>query len=256
MILELEIYDPERTPVEWWPKVEAFKGTSRFAFRRDGLTVLWGPNGSGKSTMLRMLARLTHCEQGGTPKVTQSSVNALVSVRGHWRDGARIVHDGQPVHFFDPSVDVGVVGGTFDDDFFREGVESVLIKRASAGQQGTAKMNRVLESAAKTESVQWTMQRDAVNDLWAGWLSRVAASLEPCTEERGPRTILLDEPDRSLSIPRQVELWDVLARQTRFQIIVATHSVFALSIEGAEYVDIQAGYLAECRKAVEKAWRT
>jgi len=61
VILELVIEDPKRTPVEWWPQVDALKGTSRVAFRREGLTVLWGPNGSGKSTLLRMIARLTRC---------------------------------------------------------------------------------------------------------------------------------------------------------------------------------------------------
>ena len=77
MITELLIEDPKATPVKWWSDVEAFKEKNRFEFQREGLTVLWGPNGSGKSSLLKVLARATHCEQAGSPMITQEILPRL-----------------------------------------------------------------------------------------------------------------------------------------------------------------------------------
>lgn len=259
MITELHIDDPEKTPVEWWPKIELFKGKTKFEFQKTGLTVLWGPNGSGKSSLLKVLARLTHCEQGGTPLITAESVGCL---RGRYgkkpNTGARIMTDGKPVHFCDPSATPGLVGGMagFDYDFGTDGIQSVFAQRSSSGQQTTYKFNRILESAAKvtaTSKVEWktTHPDDYRDQERAQPIRELVGALEANIDDDGPPTILLDEPGRSLSIPRQAELWHILSRQQRFQIIVATHSVFALFLLGAKYIDLQRGYLTESRKELK-----
>lgn len=243
MIRKLRILNPERTPIEWWPKVDALRGKSSFEFG-PGLNVLWGPNGSGKSTILRLIARLTHCEQGGVPKVTRTSLNELLGPRsqdGHRQlaDGAELDADGQPVHFFDPTRNVGLLGGGFDDDFFAEGMQhSIHGRKTSSGQQVTQAFARILHSAATLEGV----ARLAPNPDATKWLVPVGPP--------GPRTILLDEPDRSLSMVDQLELWKTLARQDRFQLIVSTHSIFALHLLGATYHDVLDGSLRASRKAV------
>lgn len=245
MIHELHIEDPDRVPVEWWPQVKALKDRRLFEFG-PGLTILWGPNGSGKSTLLKMLARLTHCEQGGVPLVTRESLRTLLrsgfGPDAEVRDGARIVGDGKPVHFLDPAAEPGLIGGAFDDDFFRDGLESTLLRRRSSGEQVTLKMNRILESSAKLREVEWRVPQRPDDETQR----RCTAALRPTSEEEGPPTMLLDEPDRSIGIPRQMELWDLLARQQRFQVVAATHSPFALAIEGVTYIDIEKGYLAKC----------
>jgi predicted ATPase len=259
MITELHIDDPNRTPVEWWPKIKLFEGKTRFEFQKAGLTVLWGPNGSGKSSLLKVLARLTHCEQGGTPLVTRDSVGCLRGSFGSGpATGARIKTDGKPVHFCDPSATPGLVGGMagFDWDFGIDGIQGVFAQRSSSGQQTTYKFNRILESAAKITAeskVEWKIRRpDQYEDYdYADEIRQTVKLLEANIDEDGPPTILLDEPGRSLSIPRQAELWNILARQQRFQIIVATHSVFALHVMGAKYIDVQPGYLEESRKELE-----
>ena len=261
MITELLIKDPTRMPCSWWPKIEAFQGRDKFTFQEAGLTILWGPNGSGKSTLLKILARLTHCEQGGSPKITQASVWELqmqgaLGGKQEWRDGVEIIHDGEPVHFLDPSKEVGLVGGAFDDDFFSDGLQSLDARKTSSGQNVTGMLNRVLERAATAEKIESVFARNTVNEVWKGHLDKMWEFLEPSTVRGekvspGPRTLLLDEPDRSLSIPRQRELWHILAKQERFQIIVATHSVFAL-YRDARYIDVTPGYLAECREELEQ----
>jgi len=249
MIHKLLISDPERTPIEWWPKVDAFRGKSSFAFG-PGLNVLWGPNGSGKSTLLRLLARLTHCEQGGVPKVTKTSLSEFRGRRssdGHdlLLDGVALEADGQPVHFFDPTRAVGLLGGGFDDDFFAEGMQySLHGRKTSSGQQVTQAFARILHSATTLSSVPWQAHKPATadRDFATKWIVPEGSP--------GLRTVLLDEPDRSLSMTDQLELWKTLAQQNRFQLIVATHSVFALHLLGATYHDVQEGSLRSSRKAI------
>ena len=253
MITELTIEDPKATPCKWWPEVEAYKGKTKFEFNPKGLTILWGPNGSGKSTLLKVLARLTHCEQGGTPLVTQTSVREVTDAldRDNPRLGVTLKTDGKPVHYLDPGAEVGLIGGQFDWDFGMEGMQTMFQKRTSSGQQVTARMNRILEGAATRKEVEWKIQRKSVNDLWQGWLDVATQFLDKNIDEDGPPTMLLDEPTRSIEIPRQAETWLILAQQQKFQIIAATHSIFAMNLPGATYIDVVPGYLEKCRRTLK-----
>jgi hypothetical protein len=67
----------------------------------------------------------------------------------------------------------------------------------------------------------------------------------------GKLTILLDEPERSLSLPKQKVLLDVLMDfSKKHQIIMACHSPFALSLprDKVNYVEIEPNYISECDK--------
>lgn len=65
-------------------------------------------------------------------------------------------------------------------------------------------------------------------------------------------TILLDEPDTTLSLPLQAKLWHLLTHKNvrqRYQIIVATHSVFPFLLlrrgvlKRAHFVEMVPGYV-------------
>jgi ABC-type cobalamin/Fe3+-siderophores transport system ATPase subunit len=240
MITSLHIDDPESTPCQWWPKVAAFAGVKQFDFD-ERLTVVWGPNGCGKSTLLRVLARLTHCEQAGVPTVTQDSLSALSK-----RLGARLESDGRPVHYFDPNMRAGLVGGMagFDYDFTDLAFQTMARDRVSSGQGSTAEFNRILQSAATTQTVTVKAKHRADAE------PALTQALRPTPGiVRGLPTLLLDEPERSLSLTKAAELWHALSQQKRFQVIVATHSISALGLD-AHYLDVQPGYLAEASTEV------
>jgi predicted ATP-dependent endonuclease of OLD family len=69
----------------------------------------------------------------------------------------------------------------------------------------------------------------------------------------GRVTLLLDEPERALSLPKQMELFALLKRMSKdYQIIVATHSPFVCLMDlDAKIYDIEAGYSAECKNIIE-----
>lgn len=253
MIRSLDIKDPAKTPVEWLPKVKSLAQPMTFEFT-PGLNILWGPNGSGKSTLITLMARVFHCEQSGMPVMTQSSVDTLA---GGFNDkfvrlkGFVLKHDGQPVRCVDPSKTPGIIGGQFDDDFFALGVSSMMAK-GSAGQTTYMRAGQIIDQMAKDTppEMEFKILKSQVNSVWVEKIEKAEALLKG-SGKKGPLTILMDEPDRSLDLPSQVAMWRfVRAYSKRYQIIVAAHSLFALHLPEANYIELAPGYLHESHKAL------
>ena len=115
MIRSINIIKPTATPVKWVGDVAALKEPREFKFT-PGLNILWGKNGSGKTTVLKLLARLFHCEQSGTSVVREESMRELfgIGMRSDDKavfDGVTVDHDGQAVRHFDPAHAVGLMAG-------------------------------------------------------------------------------------------------------------------------------------------------
>jgi predicted ATPase len=60
-------------------------------------------------------------------------------------------------------------------------------------------------------------------------------------------TLLLDEPERALSVPKQMEMFKLLERMSEeYQIIIATHSPFVLFNINANFINLEEGYDKKC----------
>jgi len=254
MIASLRIEDAGRACTPWWSEVEALSGLEQLDFE-PGLNILWGPNGSGKSTVLTAIARMLHAEQGGRSVVTESSIRQvfpLSFVDDGYLGGLALAHDGQAVLYIDPESRPGVTPtGHFDYDFFDEAFDS--LQKRSSGQKTLSRANTAF--AIFTGHEAWPeigrrIQPEHVNDLWRERLRLVEQSLSASIPKGSP-TVLMDEPDRSLDLPTQANLWQRLPETAAcFQLLVATHCPFAVHIEGAHYIDLVPGYLEHCRRAV------
>lgn len=252
-------------------KVPFFEKRKALSFK-PGLNILFGPNGCGKSTVLNILGKTMVATQGGLSVVTEAAVHetvdmlaALPSPRSGARKpmadkiGLKVAHDGQPVLYCDPRKTVGLQGGSFDDDFFLEGVAEITQNRAKS--HGMASANRTNAALGALDGkllfpkeVVHTLKKEHVNDTWCKALDLVHARMTPSIE-KGQPTVLLDEPEANFSLVWQAKLWDFLAQPKvakNFQVIVATHSPFALGIEGANYIEFQPGYLDTVQGALRK----
>lgn len=251
MIHTLDLRDSTKTPVKWLSSIEAFKAPRAFEFK-PGLNILWGRNGAGKTSLTKVLARLFHCEQSNQPCVTQESLSELVGggfddVDVDVKQGVRVTHDGQGVRHFDPGHAVGLMGGgaAFDWAFGMEGVANVMFK-GSAGQTTMFRFDRLVNEivAGKIPEVTWKISRDSLNGTWDK-RAKLAAFFLEANADKGPSTILLDEPERSYDLNAQVGVWRFLrAYADQYQFIVASHSLFALKIPGAHYIELSPRYLA------------
>lgn len=257
MIRSFDIKNPTKTHISWMAEVASLKKPRKFEFT-PGLNILWGRNGSGKSTVLKAMARLLHCEQSGVPVVTETSIREMFdNIRGedHKDLKASMVldHDGQAVRFFDPSIAVGLMGGgaAFDDDFFHQGLNNLRF-RGSAGQTTTFRFDAIATSIIKDEvpTVERRLRADRVNDFWVARL-RTADHFLKGSGKAGPLTILLDEPERSYDFAHQVGCWRFIrAMAKKYQILVASHSFFAVNIPEANYIELEDGYLEIAKRAL------
>jgi predicted ATPase len=232
-----------------------FQGRSTLAFQ-PGLNVLVGPNGSGKSTVLHLLADTLCARQGGVSTITEEAVHDTVELTHAHLDrgtadkiGVRVTHDGQPVVFCDPRQTVGLMRGGFDDDFFRQGLAESLARDShgeAAARRADAVMGLLMGHRPFPTAIDRRLKASQVNDLWGQALAHLDARLAG-TLPLGQPTLLLDEPEANFGLGWQVRLWALLAPPkvtAKFQVIVASHSPFALGIPGAHYVEVEQGYTA------------
>ena len=258
----------------WADNVVYFKANPKTVFK-PGLNIVYGPNASGKSTMVRMMARYLAAEQGGVSCVTETWLNDICGF-GETKSQmpCEMAHDGRPLMFYDARATPGLIGGGFDDDFFSEGIANTMAK-GSTGQLGFNRMSRMLNVLLKKEAPQpaaaaskparkkapakasaspakpqseipWRVNRSAVNDHWSKKIAVADALLEAkCA--KGPRTLIFDEPESGYSLLWQRGIWEnVFSRVNpdEFQVIVATHSPFALGVKGANYIEMEPNIVA------------
>lgn len=279
----------------WVAESEFLKKDRSISFK-PGLNIIFGPNGSGKSSLLQMMGMTMAAVQGGRSCVTSSWIYDLVGFHGkeHGIPG-KLRHDGQPIMYFDARAKEGIVGGSFDDDFFSLGFENSM-RRGSTGQLVLARLDRMLSilrgapvvgevpSATTTKpkkktsgapvskrnpgrrasestsnasihsfptEIEYKVTRGD-NSVWAAKL-KILEGLFIASISPGPKTMLFDEPESGFSIDWQARFWSGLRDKVNpqeFQVIVATHSPFALGIEGANYIEMEEGYIKQSKNAL------
>ncbi len=284
MIDSLTLKSVPKNCLPWAAKVDYFSRNPVTQFK-PGLNILFGGNGSGKSTVLQLLGLHLAAVQGGASVVTQSWIQDVLGFSRVCELPCDVVHDGQPVMFFDARAKEGHIGGSFDDDFFDLGLANTLA-RGSTGQLGLQRLHRLLsvlapetppaadpkpapkkrgKAAAKTapssavpkaggfpSEVVWKVPRKWLEDSQPAKLALLDGLLA-AQRPVGPKTLLLDEPESGFSLPWQDKLWANLLGKVdpeKFQLIVATHSPFALGLPGANYIEMTPGSVMEAKVAI------
>jgi energy-coupling factor transporter ATP-binding protein EcfA2 len=253
MIKSVKI-DPKGThfPCAWLGKVKQLRKNAEFTFE-PGLNIILGPNGSGKSTLTRSIARLFYAEQGGRTTLTQSAfMDAYKTLRDDPPEEFFTVdHDGGPLFYVNQEDTVGLSHGNFDDDFFSDGLARTFDKMSS-GQDSCTNINRILilaeEYVKGGEPVDNRLENS--NDLYQKRVRMAMAFLKP--DRNSVPTLIMDEPDASLDLLNEAKVWDVIRTiAKKLQVIVCTHSVFALQSE-AHFIEMEKGYRDKCLRAAAK----
>jgi energy-coupling factor transporter ATP-binding protein EcfA2 len=235
----------------------------KFVFN-DKLNVLFGNVGSCKSTMLKTMAGYCGITNGGWSSISEPAQLAYNEAK-HFpfcyrnlcpgRVDAVVEWDGTP-SFFNDSEAMGKHDNTW---FFSnasksaDGITSdaeqleILASKPSSGQYRIHKINKIMkviqEPPILTVVPPYIQNRE---------LAQLEVNYIKTLSRDGKVTLLLDEPEKALSIPKQIELFDVLVKLAEhFQVIVATHSPFILEYKKANMVDVTPGYISECKKLIK-----
>jgi predicted ATPase len=266
MITELQLADLSHSSMFAYAADVVFIKKSKGLAFQPGLNILFGPNGCGKSTLLRMLAIATASEQGGVSTVTNDWINAVAvkEVRNGSASGAlegiTVLHDGQPVMYGNPRNTVGLIcgGAAFDHDFTSEGLANIQSK-ASTGYTTMNRLGRMLAVCQREHPFPTEIDRRVKKAGPRDWNFATSTSAEKLlvpSIPKGQQTLIFDEPESGLGIPAQRNVFNLLhsaARNHGFQIIVATHSVFALGLPGVNYIEMQDDYIAQSESCLEMA---
>lgn len=263
MIESLKYVPKAENVMPWADKIDYFKANPITTFK-PGLNIVFGANGSGKSTLLKLMGLHLAAVQGGQSVVTQSWISDVFGFSSsEVKLPCDVVHDGQPIMYHDARTVVGLfAGAAFDDDFFNLGVEACMAK-GSVGQLSMHHVTRLLNvlvaenlgrgfAAGFPKEVEWRYPRTSTEKSVAARIAAVE-TLMAARCAKGPLTLLLDEPESGFSMPWQAAIWrNILAKvdPEKFQVIVATHSPFALGIKGAHYVEMTPEYTFQCISAL------
>lgn len=265
---------------EWPADVPTLKGKT-FSFDKK-LTVLFGRNGSGKTTLLRTAGAYAGCHQHGG---WSSFVTPLES-KDPWLDAARkrlpypeqfrwlapghavadVEWDGAPA-FLHLAQESDAKLTSFDDqhDILGDGFgmfhDSKI--KSSSGQLRLRRLEQLRATLNRAPDLSRVKQK-TVNDLWMGAEERFVNYVTSLRSKQGKSkeivTVLLDEPDRSMDLEIQAKFWEVGIPKlvsAGFQVVVATHSPFALFVAsccpGAKLIDMDPGYSARCIEALRRA---
>ena len=242
-------------------------GSRKFTFPDKGLIVLFGPNGCGKSTLLRGMAHGTSTERGGWSRPPEPSLGSaeksMSQILERW--GSVVDWDGTASLYLDSSASDNTPRDLEENsDGLAEGDGEIMdtnIRRifspASSGLWRVSRLNKALDSLREgripdLSDVQWQEH----NSTWAEAGKKFAEYAKSLKTTEIP-ALLLDEPERSLSISNAINLFHkvLLVTGSLVQVFVATHSSFVLDLGDNPHVhiiDMQAGYADECRSALQK----
>lgn len=215
-----------------------------------GLNFLFGPNACGKSSVLKILAGYTGSSEGGWSFKSNKEYSESIQTDNYAKKEfefpedilankckAIVDWDGSPTYFSDIVNDsVGASFGSTDMSFEEEVI--TLVSKPSEGSkrlQKISKMYKELPNPTIWDKLKCHKESEKQFIEYVKTLSQT-----------GPKTILLDEPDKSLSIENQIMLWFCMqtAVTNGFQVIIATHNITAIVRElDANIIDMVPGYL-------------
>ena len=223
---------------------------------KPGINILFGTNGCGKSTILHTLKAYCGIAGGGWTyfndpmRLASSQFPFAYLGLTPSRSEAYVNWDGTPSFFNDGDIKVDntffYMSSRSSDDGITSEAEQMdtLARKPSSGQYRIKKVNQVFNMVrnvpvfSATDIPHGYNQRDAMKEL-AYWNS---------LSKTGPQTILLDEPERALSLPLQRTLFfEILPQFKDLQLIIATHSIFCLKMPDANIIEFDANYVEQCK---------
>lgn len=239
-------------------KFDFFKKEIEF---KPGLNILFGPNGCGKTTTLSIVAAYSGIREnnkGWSRTVDPIEVNDDLPYpkcfvkRCVGKVEADVEWDGTPSYFATSTGEV-VVPHAFDNDNMMEQLQ-VMMAKPSSGQLRLYNIKKLIKELASPPDLTIANVK-GVNDVWAKARQGFADYVKSLPRN-GPVTLLLDEPDKSLSLPVQFDVWTKAMPQwaKRIQVIVAAHSPFCLVAPDANVIECVSGYNEECFDILKKSF--
>lgn len=229
----------------------------------EGLNVLFGSNGCGKSTLMKCMKAYCCLQHGGWSSISDYNKLGAGGVgnfpfvyRAFTPTGECDTHvewDGTATFYNDSDMRIDDMSWFFNKDILKqEGLTTeeeqmdYVAKRPSSGQTRIKKLNKIFNIAKNPpEFTKTTPNNNRFEHMEVAYVNSLPRN--------GKVTILLDEPEKSLSIPKQIELFKFLKEfQNDLQIVISTHSPFILFEDNINIIEMEDGYIQTCKDVIKE----
>lgn len=251
MVTKVVIRDNTKSPIRYIADLKAFRNGKEYVFR-PGVNVIVGENGSGKTTLMNLIRKYlcvdyTECSRGDY----NCNINALfrtfnmdtmldgVDVYADYNKNTfRLSHAGEKVH--------NEAMKTFEE------FGSFFDQNESSTGEGVLVAINYLFGYIFGKNAKLTFDYNQFKKVYPLYVDYVDKHRVECEDEW---TILMDEPDRNLSLQNLEHIKDILSfHKPQTQIIAVVHNpllIYALSkMEHVHFIELTRGYVKEIRKQV------
>lgn len=252
MITRVVIKDNTKSPLRYISELKAFKNGTEYEFK-PGVNIIVGENGSGKTTLMELIRKylivdFTECFRGDY----NCNINALFKTfhNATMHDGVDVYADYKKNTFrlshASEKVDNEAIK-TFEDfgSFFDQ-------KHSSTGEGVLVAIN-YLFGYIFGKKAKLTFDYDQFKEVYPLYVDYVEKHRVECADEW---TILMDEPDRNLSLDNIEQIKGILSfHKEHTQMIAVVHNpllIYALSkMEHIHFIELTKGYVKKVKKQVE-----
>lgn len=251
MVEKVIIKNNRNTPISYLKDLKSFKDGKEFVFK-EGVNIIVGENGSGKTTLLKLIRKYlllhdTKCSIGEY----RSNICALFDMNNSFRGGAEVYADYKRNSF--RLVHSGERTNDESMSSFEKFGEMIQQKHASTGEGVMIALNSLF-SYIFSEKAELTFDYAQFKD---GRYNDYYEYTQKHMIDGNEFTILMDEPDRNLSLENMKQISGILSfHKPDTQIIAVIHNpllIYNLSNnKDINFIEMSKGYIKKVRKEVEE----
>lgn len=255
MITRVAIRDNKKSPVVYLPRLENFANGREYRFK-PGVNVIVGENGSGKTTLMKLMEAYlmvgySRCERG----IYNKNVSRIMGYGDNVSDGVDVYAD-----YTKNTFRLSHSGECEGEEAMRNrhSFAALVGQKSSSTGEGVVVALNSLFGYMFGKDAELTFDYGQFREGWtAPYFDYTEKHRVICDDEW---TILMDEPDRNLSLENIGHIKGILSfHKPNTQVIAVVHNpllIYALSKKRCvNFIEMTEGYVEKVKKEINNLIR-